>query len=94
VIRAAVRKRKGTNTILITKNQFAMMYFWIILAAIAIAVVWYFNKNNGNAPFISPKKEDTLDILKRRFANGEIDEEEYEERKAVLEEDEYLKYKP
>lgn len=69
-----------------------MMYFWIILAAIAIAAVWYFNK--GNAPFGSPKKEDPLDILKRRFANGEIGEEEYEERKAVLEEDEYLKYKP
>ena len=69
-----------------------MMYFWILLPAIAIAVVWYFNK--GNAPFGSSKREDPVDVLKRRFANGEIDEEEYEERKAVLEEDEYLKYKP
>ena len=39
-------------------------------------------------------KEKPIDVLKRRFANGEISEEEYEERKAVLEEDEYLKYKP
>lgn len=81
--------RKRTNTIFITKNQFAMMYFWIILVAIAIAAVWYFNENHGSSPFLNPKKEDPLDILKRRFASGEIDEEEYEERKAVLEEDEH-----
>lgn len=32
-----------------------MMYLWIILAAIAIAAVWYFNKNKGNAPLLGPK---------------------------------------
>jgi len=35
----------------------------------------------------SSKKEDPLDMLKRRFGNGEIDEEEYEKRKAILEKD-------
>ncbi len=69
-----------------------MMYFWIILVAIAIMVIWNFNKNNNKILAWGFEKEDPVDILKRRFAMGEIDEEEYEERKAVLEEDEYLKY--
>jgi putative membrane protein len=71
-----------------------MMYFWIILVAIAIMVIWNFNKNNNKILAWGFEKEDPVDILKRRFAMGEIDEEEYEERKAVLEEDEYLKYNP
>jgi len=70
-----------------------MMYFWIIFLVIAIGALWYLGKEKLGFP-LGPKKDDPLDILKRRFANGEIDEEEYEERKAVLEEDEYLKYKP
>lgn len=70
------------------------MYFWIILVAIAIMVIWNFNKNNNKILAWGFEKEDPVDILKRRFAMGEIDEEEYEERKAVLEEDEYLKYNP
>ncbi|MFQ5447107.1 MAG: SHOCT domain-containing protein [Saprospiraceae bacterium] len=70
-----------------------MMYFWFIFLGTFIAAAAYFVLQKGG--FISDqRKEDPLDILKRRFANGEIDEEEYEERKAVLEEDEYLKYKP
>lgn len=71
-----------------------MMYFWIILVAIAIMVIWNFNNNNNKILAWGFEKEDPVDILKRRFAMGEIDEEEYEERKAVLEEDEYLKYNP
>jgi putative membrane protein len=66
-----------------------MMYFWAIFLGIAIGAAVYFGLERGNF-----QKDDPVDILKRRFANGEIDEEEYEERKAVLEEDEYLKYNP
>lgn len=70
-----------------------MMYSWIILLVIAIVAGWYLI-NNKNTSTWAPKEESPMDILKRRFANGEITEEEYEERKAVLEEDEYLKHKP
>ncbi|MDB5110528.1 MAG: hypothetical protein JWR67_1642 [Mucilaginibacter sp.] len=31
------------------------------------------------------QKEDALDILKKRFASGEINQKEYEERKAIIE---------
>lgn len=60
-----------------------MMYFWIIFLGIAIGAVWYFGKEKGGFSF-GPKKDNPLDILKHRFANGEIDEKEYEERKAAL----------
>ncbi len=63
------------------------MYSWIILVVIAVVAVWYFNNNRKNIPSWGPQKEDPLDTLRRRFANGEISEQEYEERKAILEED-------
>jgi putative membrane protein len=31
------------------------------------------------------KREDVLDVLKKRFAQGEIDDKAYEESKAILE---------
>jgi len=63
-----------------------MMYFWIILLAVAIWAVWYFGKESGSFSF--GKKIDTpIDILKHRFAKGEITEEEYEERRAMLDEE-------
>lgn len=59
------------------------LIWWIIWIAV---LVWIFflplpipNKNWG------PNEESALDILRKRFAAGEISTEEYEERKAVLE---------
>lgn len=70
-----------------------MMYSGIILIAIAIALVWFFTNNGKGTQFFgSEKKEDPIDILKRRFAQGEIDEKEYEERKATLKKVDHVKY--
>ena len=62
-----------------------MMYFWIILLAVVIWAVWYFGKRSDGFSF-EKKNETPIDILKRRFANGEITEEEYNKRKLALEE--------
>lgn len=63
-----------------------MMLTWFFLLVILVAAVWYFGNGNGNS-FLPPnKKKAALDILKVRFAKGEIDEAEYEERRVVLEE--------
>lgn len=70
-----------------------MMFFWIILLVCVIWAIWFFGKESKTVPFKN-QKDEAIDILKRRFAKGEIEEEEYEERKAVSEEDEYLKYNP
>ena len=59
------------------------MYMWFIFIAIIILVVWLFSKS-GNL-LSSGNNDDALEILKQRFARGEISKEEYEERKAILE---------
>ena len=70
-----------------------MMFSWILILAICIWAIWYWEKKQNL--FSNPTPKNTpVEILKRRFAKGEITEEEYEERRAVLEEDEYLDINP
>jgi putative membrane protein len=40
-----------------------------------------------NIPFQRYKKDSPLDILQKRFASGEITNEEYQEKKNILESD-------
>ncbi len=60
--------------------------FWILLIIILVTL---FRKNRTTPPGPPPesRKESPLEILKRRYAAGEISTEEYEERKAHLERD-------
>jgi len=58
-----------------------MMYGWTIIIALVIIALWYFNRHKLD---FSTKQEKPLDILKKRFAAGEITSQEYEERKAEL----------
>jgi putative membrane protein len=51
---------------------------WIML------LIWIF-VTPYDIPGQRIKKENSLDILKKRFARGEIDHKEYEERKAIIE---------
>jgi putative membrane protein len=58
-----------------------MMFFWwfLIFVLIVITVKVLFSSNQRKTDDKSP-----IEILKRRYANGEIDKEEYEERKKEL----------
>lgn len=58
-----------------------MMFLWLflIIALIIIAVKALFNSTKQNSNNESP-----IEVLKRRYANGEIDKEEFEERKKEL----------
>jgi len=59
------------------------MLFWILaIIVIVLVIVWAVRKTSGNGHETS---EDTaLDILKKRYARGGINKEEYEERKREL----------
>jgi putative membrane protein len=64
-------------------GQFWGMHFvwWIIWVSM---IIWIF-ATPYDIPGQRKKKDTPLDILKRRFANGEIRKEEYEEKKQMLE---------
>lgn len=58
-----------------------MILFWgIVIALIVFAVKW-FSDNRGSGS----NRRDALDILRERFASGEIDEEEFDRRRKALE---------
>lgn len=59
--------------------------FMIVLMAAAVALILVFARAVGgpwHAPVSSGRT--ALDILKERFARGEIDKQEYEDRRRVL----------
>ena len=54
--------------------------FWIaLLVGIVLLVVWLVKTVSGRG-----RQESALDILKKRYARGEITKEEFEERKRDL----------
>ncbi|VAX21531.1 hypothetical protein MNBD_NITROSPINAE03-1637 [hydrothermal vent metagenome] len=67
-------------------GMFFGMFFWILLSAGVIALVlWAVQKTgNTNNAASAPPQETAMDILKKRFARGEIDKDEYEEKKKTL----------
>ncbi len=64
---------------------FGPLFGLLFIAAIAIAVVLVVRALGGGGPAArGGAARSALDILDERFARGEIDSEEYEERKKAL----------
>ncbi len=67
-----------------------MMYGWIIGAILIVVLIvalgrgGIFQKNSGTTGGKS-SNDSAMDTLKKRYARGEIEKAEYEERKAELE---------
>lgn len=60
-----------------------MVLFWGgLILLVVLAVRAFRGSSSREAP--PPEKKAPLDILKERFARGEIDKEEFEERKRLL----------
>ena len=58
-----------------------MIVWWIlIIAVIVIGIRFFINVTNGR----SDQSDTPLDVLKKRYARGEIDKEEFEKRKKEL----------
>jgi len=64
-----------------------MMIVFIAIAVVLLVLLvrWLGGTGGGKAPGPPPDKT-PLDILKERFARGEIDKQEFEERRRLLDE--------
>jgi putative membrane protein len=58
-----------------------MWLFWILLI---VLVLWAVKAATGSANNSSEKQKSALDILKERYAKGEIDQEEFEQKRKDL----------
>ncbi|MEZ5936228.1 MAG: SHOCT domain-containing protein [Alphaproteobacteria bacterium] len=62
-----------------------IIFIAVVVALVVLAVRWFGGSGHGPGthPYVSQGKA-PLDILKERFARGEIDKDEFEERRRVL----------
>ena len=64
---------------------FFILMLVALIAGIAVVARWFGMTGHGpQPPHHAPPGSTPLDILKERFARGEIDKDEYEERRRVL----------
>lgn len=61
-----------------------MIFFWIvIIIGIIFLVKWLVGQGRPEG-MTAPREESSLDILKKRYARGEIDKREFEQKKKDL----------
>ena len=63
-------------------GMFISMFFWVLIICGALYLIQGGSKNYSNE---CKKKEGPIDILKRRYASGEINSEEFARMKKDLE---------
>ena len=60
----------------------ALMFWILIIVGIVLAIQWFFGQKDQQE---SRAEQTALDILKKRYATGEIDREQFEAMKRDLE---------
>ncbi|MFQ5975901.1 MAG: SHOCT domain-containing protein [Candidatus Hydrothermarchaeales archaeon] len=81
----------GTNAIACKWGLKGGSLFWtakiivfklLFLTALILLIIWFYRQIKG--PQVTTQIETPLDILKKRYAKGEIDKKEFEEKKKDL----------
>lgn len=65
---------------------FGGIFMWLFWILVIIAVVWLVRLMMGGGDGKSQPKPSALEILKERYARGEIDRQEFEQKRSDLEE--------
>jgi putative membrane protein len=63
---------------------FMILVLSLVIAVAVLLVRWFAGPWQGMAPSQMPPSRTPLDILRERFTRGEIDKQEFEERRRVL----------
>jgi putative membrane protein len=63
---------------------FMILVLALVIGGAVLLVRWVAGPSPGTTPHLPPPDRTALDILKERFARGEIDREEFEERRRAL----------
>lgn len=61
-----------------------MFLWWIVIIVLIVVVVKWLNSSAEHPSLSADDDSKVLEILKERYARGEIDEEEFERRKRHL----------
>jgi putative membrane protein len=64
---------------------FGPLFMVLVVGGIVALAVWLLRGPSWQAQPPGARGRDPLDILKERFARGEIDKDEFEERRRILE---------
>jgi len=65
-------------------GMIVMLAFWVlIIVGVVLLIRWLVVQGGQTAP-PPPPQETALDVLKKRYARGEIGKEEFEEKKKDL----------
>ena len=59
--------------------------FWLVIIGVIVWLVMNQSGRNRNQNQVNPHQESHLDILKKRYARGEINKEQFEQMKKDLE---------
>lgn len=60
-----------------------MMFIWIILTVVIIGFFVYRGSSKNNSS-LSSQNNSAMQTLKKRYANGDISKEEFEDKKSEL----------
>jgi putative membrane protein len=63
------------------------MYMWIILVIVIGVIIYFYVKSQNTKDQTPTRDESHLDILKQRYAKGDITKEEFDQMKKDLKED-------
>ncbi len=64
---------------------FFSILFWVLIIAGVVFITKWFLERNRNKEGSGINEESALDILKKRYANGDIDRETFEQMKKDIE---------